>query len=76
MILGSIRKNFKRRIRGENIKVEHSICGAWVVKENYKDCSHAASSLLMELCIAGHHGGIPDVGTKIDTDDEASLQEG
>ena len=68
--IGKFQEDFQRRIDGENIKVEHSTCGALVAKELYPD---AAIALMMEYCIAGHHSGIPDGGYKNDTSDMTTL---
>lgn len=67
--IGKFQEDFQRRIDGENIKVEHSICGAIVAKNLYPD----AIGLMMEYCIAGHHSGIPDGGYKNDTPDMPTL---
>lgn len=66
---GKFQMDFQRRIDGENIKVEHSTCGALVAKKLYPD----AIGLMMEYCIAGHHSGIPDGGYKNDTPDMPTL---
>lgn len=67
--IGKFQEDFQRRIDGENIKVEHSACGALVAKKRYPD----AIGLMMEYCIAGHHSGIPDGGYKNDTPDMTTL---
>lgn len=67
--IGKFQEDFQRRIDGENIKVEHSACGAIAARELYPD----AIGLMMEYCISGHHGGIPDGGYKNDTADIPTL---
>ena len=67
--VGKYQISYQRRIRGENINVEHSGCGALVAREMYPN----AVGLLLEYCILGHHSGIPDGGYKNDTDDMATL---
>lgn len=67
--IGKYQKDFQRRIDGENMKVEHSTCGALVAGELYPD----SIGLMMEYCIAGHHSGIPDGGYKNDTPDMSTL---
>ena len=67
--VGKFQEDFQRRIDGENIKVEHSTCGALVAKQLYPD----AIGLMMEYCIAGHHSGIPDGGYKNHTPDMPTL---
>ena len=63
--IGKYQPSFQRRIRGANVRVEHSGCGALVAKERYP----FPMSLMMEYCIAGHHSGIPDGGFANDTAD-------
>jgi CRISPR-associated endonuclease/helicase Cas3 len=63
--IGKYQESFQRRINGENIQIEHSICGALEVQNNF---SKDALSLMMEYCIAGHHSGIPDGGAVNDQD--------
>ena len=67
--IGKFQEDFQRRIDGENIKVEHSACGALAAKKLYPD----SIGLMMEYCIAGHHSGIPDGGFKNDTPDMPTL---
>ncbi|MCD8311404.1 MAG: CRISPR-associated helicase Cas3' [Firmicutes bacterium] len=70
--VGKYQKGFQRRIRGENIRIEHSGCGAAVAFEKLKKDA-AALAYLMAYCIAGHHSGIPDGGTLNDTSDMKTL---
>lgn len=56
--VGKYQTSFQARIRGKDIRVEHSICGAKVAKECYRN----ALSYLLQYCIAGHHSGLPDGG--------------
>ena len=67
--LGKYQKSFQKRIDGENIRIEHSICGAMAAKEHYPD----PLGLMMGYCIAGHHTGIPDGGFTNDTEDMQTL---
>mgnify|MGYP001149728205 CR=1 FL=1 len=67
--VGKYQESYQRRIRGENIKVEHSGCGALAAKKMYPN----AVGLLMEYCISGHHSGIPDGGFPNDTADLPTL---
>ncbi len=68
--IGKYQHSFQRRIRGENIKVEHSACGSLAVGEEYP----FIISLMMQYCIAGHHGGIPDGGFVNDEPGDPTLQ--
>ncbi len=67
--IGKYQPSFQRRINGENIRVEHSICGAKEI-----DIKNEVLSLMAKLCIAGHHSGIPDAGTLVDTKDKPTLR--
>lgn len=62
--IGKYQEGFQRRIRGENIRVEHSTCGAIAVGEKYPK----PMNLMMQYCIAGHHTGIPNGGFGNDED--------
>lgn len=65
--VGKYQYSFIKRMDGANIRVEHSTCGALVVKDRY---SIKQLALLMEYCISGHHSGIPDGGF---SNDDGSL---
>ena len=67
--IGKYQESFQKRIRGADIRIEHSACGAQAIGQN--DSSPAG--LLMEYCIAGHHSGIPDGGFPNDTSQSLSL---
>ncbi len=56
--IGKYSDKFQRRIRGENIRVDHSTAGA---QEIIKYCGLQAA-----YCVAGHHAGLPDCGGKYD----------
>lgn len=66
--IGKYQPSFQRRISGENVRVEHSGCGAVVMKEKLGYCS----GYLAGLCIAGHHAGLPDSGSLGDTADKST----
>lgn len=63
--------DFQRKMKGENIRVDHSTAGAVVAERSYG----SAVGMIAGLCIAGHHAGIPDTGTKEDAyrEDHASI---
>ena len=52
--IGKYSQAFQRRIRGCDIRVDHSTAGA---KEIVKYAPY-----LLAYCVAGHHGGLPDGG--------------
>lgn len=67
--IGKYQRSFQKRIRGANVRVEHSGCGALAAEEQYP----VPMSLMMAYCIAGHHSGIPDGGFANDTADVVTL---
>lgn len=65
--IGKYSNRFQERINGDDkIKVDHSSCG---MKEAFKH-----KLLIAAFCIAGHHGGIPDGGSRGDCDDNRTLK--
>ncbi len=67
--IGKFESDFQRRIRGENIHVEHSIDGAIEADRLYE----YPVNRLLAYCIAGHHSGLPDGGNKNDEPDFPTL---
>lgn len=65
--IGKYPDKFQRRIRGSGGKVDHSTAGAQVA---WLDCKDPVSA----FCIAGHHGGLPDMGSMSDCAQEATLR--
>ena len=63
--IGKYSDAFQRRLRGSPEQVDHATAGAW---ECCKACQPFAS-----FAIAGHHGGLPDGGSKTDTEDQSTL---
>lgn len=65
--IGKYSEAFQQRINGNSKRrVDHSTCG---MKESIK-----RKMMIPAFCIAGHHGGIPDLGSKHDTADNATIQ--
>lgn len=68
--IGKYTSDFQKRINGaENIRVEHAICGA---KEVAKAPPKSYVPMI-EYCVAGHHSGLPDGGTKVDGEEDSTL---
>ena len=67
--IGKYQDAFQRRINGEDIPVEHSVAGAQVLPTKDK-----TERILSQYCIVGHHTGLPDGGTSLDTTNESTLQ--
>ena len=65
---GKAPESFQRRVRGADIRVDHSTPGAKLALEILR--SPKGSGRLLAYCIAGHHTGLPDGGSG---DDESCL---
>lgn len=64
--VGKYSNRFQQRINGnDKIKVDHSTCGA---QEAFK-----MKLLMAAFCIAGHHGGIPNIGVRTDSENDPTL---
>lgn len=64
--IGKYSGRFQRKINGDDkIRVDHSTCGAQVV--------FSKQLAMASFCIAGHHGGLPDIGHRQDTAEEPTL---
>ncbi|MEA5086995.1 MAG: CRISPR-associated helicase Cas3' [Methanocorpusculum sp.] len=63
--IGKYSDEFQRRVRGENIRVDHSTAGAKTIHD-LADKEHSTFSKiaysLMAYVIAGHHAGLPNMG--------------
>lgn len=55
--VGKYSAKFQRRIRGAEIRVDHSTAGALE--------ANALRDPITALCICGHHGGLPDLGSRV-----------
>lgn len=64
--IGKYQPGFQQHLRDASIKIEHAFCGA---RESRVYAMPGA-----DYCIAGHHGGLPDIGTPADRSDESTLQ--
>ncbi len=58
--IGKYSVDSQKRIRGKNIEVDHSTAGSRVLANN-QTC---LLGLLSAYCVMGHHGGLPDGGSK------------
>lgn len=58
--VGKYSQEFQRRIRGSEEQVDHATAGAQLCYERKGGYS------LISYCIAGHHAGLPDIGTRND----------
>jgi CRISPR-associated endonuclease/helicase Cas3 len=53
--IGKASAKFQRRVRGENLRVDHSTAGARQAAQDWQ-----GAGKLLAYCIAGHHAGLPD----------------
>ncbi len=56
--IGKYSQIFQRRIRGANLRADHSTAGAMEIQKY--------APYLLSYCVAGHHGGLPDGGGQAD----------
>jgi len=63
--VGKYSEKFQKRIRGADITVDHATAGAQLAVQH--------GDPFAGLCIAGHHGGLPDVGDRYDPSSAATL---
>ena len=63
--VGKYSDEFQKRILDNGPRTDHSTAGAVELKEK--------NDLLGAICVAGHHGGLPDCGTRVDSSDDATL---
>ncbi|MGN1097349.1 MAG: CRISPR-associated helicase Cas3' [Clostridia bacterium] len=68
--VGKYTAAFQRRINGSNERVEHACCGAQELNKLGKNFYVP----MLEYCIAGHHSGLPDGGTRTDEPDKPTLK--
>ncbi|MCC8159105.1 MAG: CRISPR-associated helicase Cas3' [Phascolarctobacterium sp.] len=66
--IGKYSQGFYKRIMKKVGKVDHSTAGAIETAKIYSDFG-----LLLALCIAGHHGGLPNVGTPVSKAGDGTL---
>lgn len=68
--IGKYQESFQKRIRDiQSKRVEHAVCGAL----DFPKIVHSPFSLMAQFCIAGHHTGLPDGGTRSDENEDATL---
>ena len=63
--IGKYSDAFQRRLNGAPVKVDHSTAGAVECYRRKQICAAFA--------VAGHHGGLPDGGSRIDGSDDVTL---
>lgn len=63
--IGKYSNAFQQRILGSSVQVDHSTAGALEAL--------AVRNVPAAFVVAGHHGGLPDMGNKTDTSQESTL---
>ena len=63
--IGKYSEAFQQRIRGKAIQVDHSTAGTLEAQK----CGQSAAA----FCIAGHHRGLPDRGSRMDSAQSTTL---
>lgn len=63
--IGKYSDAFQKRLQGDPHRVDHSTAGAW---ETWQ-----MRQLFASFAIAGHHGGLPNGGSRTDTADQSTL---
>jgi len=71
--IGKYSRAFQNRLRGSNRRVDHATAGAREIVELFPDPPHSVYVELLSYCIAGHHTGLPDHGSKGDVGTEGTL---
>lgn len=71
--IGKYSQGFQRRILQGGPKVDHSTAGAHWLMSASKDTAGEAFCDLLAYCIAGHHGGLPDGGSRAGTGEGPTL---
>lgn len=63
--IGKYSDAFQRRLNGSPERTDHSTAGAY-------ECALLGQTAAA-FCVAGHHGGLPDLGGRGDTEDQPTL---
>ena len=71
--IGKYSQAFQRRLEGSKRRVDHATAGAREIVAIFKTEPHNKFAELLSYCIAGHHSGLPDFGSVIDVEDDATL---
>jgi len=73
--IGKYNQAFQRKLEGAHIRVDHSTAGAQEVLTLFQQTpNQKLLATLLAYCIAGHHSGLPDFGSVIDTETDGTLQ--
>ena len=71
--IGKYADDFQNRLNGSKKKFEHSVCGAIELGKLPKTYEEKFMTYMLQYCIAGHHTGLPDGGSLVDSSTETTL---
>lgn len=71
--IGKYSAEFQARLRGSSVRVDHATAGAREVVKLFPDPPQRDWAELISYCIAGHHTGLPDYGSKADMETDGTL---
>lgn len=71
--IGKYSAEFQARLRGSSTHVDHATAGAREIVKLFPDPPHRDWAELISYCIAGHHTGLPDYGSKADVETDGTL---
>lgn len=71
--IGKYSEAFQRRLEGSRHRVDHSTAGAREIVALFKDPPQKIFAEILAYCIAGHHTGLPDYGSKADVEGDGTL---
>lgn len=73
--IGKFSDEFQNRILHNGEKIDHSTAGAYeIYRANlYPNNPFKVFAMMCAYCIAGHHAGLSDGGTRADAEDEGTL---
>jgi CRISPR-associated endonuclease/helicase Cas3 len=72
--IGKYSQAFQRKLDGAHIRVDHSTAGAKEVIQLFtENQNQKLMAKILAFCIAGHHGGLPDHGSRIDLETDGTL---
>ncbi len=71
--IGKYSTAFQKRLEGSKHKVDHSTAGAREIIGLFKDTPQKILADMLAYCIAGHHTGLPDYGSKADVEGDGTL---
>lgn len=71
--IGKYSVAFQKRLEGSKRKVDHATAGAREIIDLFKDTPQRGLAEILAYCIAGHHTGLPDYGSKGDMEGSGTL---